>query len=157
MFRSGAPYASIRFSFHKTTNEEKLVKKVLMMQKAGYHVGIWGIGHPDMAERNKDLAAVCLRKGIDYREKEYLDENHGSYRYPKAVSGRKCGRVNCYPSEMLFAPDGQLYHCHHFLYMGVRHDSPECRDFGLCSPCDIKEKVDRLQHKGHCAVTIEEA
>ena len=70
MFRSGAPYASIRFSFHKTTNEEKLVKKVLMMQKAGYHVGIWGIGHPNMAERNKDLAAVCLRKGIDYREKE---------------------------------------------------------------------------------------
>lgn len=161
-FRRTAPYASIRFSLHKNTDDVKLVARVNILRKAGYSVGVWGITHPDMAKRNRIVRAVCAERGIDYREKEYLDSTHGTYKYPDAVTGKKNITVMCTPSEMLFAPDGKRFPCHHYLYMGDdRFIMPEhqkainCGDYGLCNPCDIKLKTNRLQIEGHCSVEIE--
>jgi len=156
MFRRQAPYASIRFSYHQNTEPLKLLSHVHALQRRGYSVGIWGLDHPDMEKANAQVARECRALGIDYREKEFLDATHGTYKYPAGVSGKRVGRVKCYPSEMLYAPDGKLYPCHHFLYSGVEHHGPECRDYGRCNFCDLKMKTDRFQKGGHCSVRIEE-
>lgn len=163
MFKRPAPYASIRFSFHKNTDEERLLDTVFMLQEAGYSVGIWGLNHPSMLARNSRMANRCLRLKIDYREKEYLDDKHGTYKYPDAVMGKKGITVECKPSELLFAPDGKLFPCHHYLYAG-KNPSPFgpglpignviCPEYGLCNPCDVKLKTNRLQQGGHCSVEI---
>lgn len=163
MFKRDAPYASIRFSYHKNTNGPRLLTTVDKLQKAGYSVGIWGIAHPGMVVRNALMANACKAYGIDYREKEYLDADHGTYKYPDAVTGLKMKLVTCHPSEMLFAPDGLQYPCHHFLYQGlpstqIKNLEPvKCGDYGLCNPCDVKLKTNRLQQGGHCSVRIEGA
>jgi len=163
MFKRPAPYASIRFSFHKNTNELKLLDTVTQLYGAGYSVGIWGIDHPDMRERNKWMRQYCGKIGLDYREKEYLDDKHGTYKYPDAVTGWRNKKVLCYPSEMLFAPDGKLFNCHYALYANKnipqevsRLGAYTCPYYGLCNPCDIKLKTNRLQEGGHCSVEIEE-
>jgi hypothetical protein len=103
---------------------------------------------------------MCEKEEIVYKEKEFLDSAHGTYKYPDAVTGKKNVEVKCYPSEMLFAPDGKLYRCHHFLYAEKEHTWHPggvlaCKDFGLCNPCDVKLKTNRLQQDGHCSVRIE--
>lgn len=160
MFQRRAPYASIRFSFHANTDETLLMWKVMKLQSAGYSVGIWGLDHPSMKERNAKVAGYCAEMGLDFRMKEYLDETHGTYKYPDAVTGKKGIRVMCHPSEMLFAPDGVQHPCHYFLYT----DGPVLRTsmapvccfmYGCCNPCDVKLKTNRLQEGGHCSVRIE--
>ena len=162
MFERPAPYASIRFSFHYNTNGPELVRKVKRLARRGYSVGIWGLSHPVMVQRNRMMRDACEMAELDYREKEFLDAGHGTYKYPDAVCGeRKGGMVKCYPSEMLFAPDGNVFPCHHFLYAGKQtgaweQDGPvNCPDYGLCNPCDVKLKTNRLQEGGHCSVRIE--
>lgn len=167
MFKRPAPYAPIRFSYHAKTNPIKLSAKVIKLQKEGYSVGIWGLDHPNMKMANALMASVCKHSGIDFRIKEYLDKDHGTYKYPQAISGHK-KTVWCYPSELLFAPDGKIFPCHHFLYSntkpftssknsdGLSYRTVFCSDFGLCNPCDIKLKTNRLQQGGHCSVKIEE-
>jgi len=163
MFRRSAPYASIRFSFHANTDETLLMWKVMKLQIAGYSVGIWGLDHPSMKERNAKVAGYCKEMGIDFRMKEYLDETHGTYKYPEGIRGSILEHdVLCHPSELLFAPDGKLHPCHHFLYAGGAEVSKGqelapvvCPDFGLCNPCDVKLKTNRLQEGGHCSVRIE--
>jgi len=160
MFRRSAPYASIRFSFHQKTDEVLLVWKVMKLQSAGYSVGIWGLDHPSMKERNARMAEWCGQIGLDFRMKEYLDETHGTYKYPDAVTGRKGISVCCNPSEILFAPDGKIHPCHHFLYSGeygsenIVH-TLVCGQYGCCNPCDVKLKTNRNQEAGHCSVRIE--
>jgi hypothetical protein len=162
MFQRSAPYASIRFSFHQKTDEILLMWKVMKLQSAGYSVGIWGLDHPSMKERNAKVAGYCAEMGLDFRMKEYLDETHGTYKYPDAITGRKGIRVRCHPSEMLFAPDGKLFPCHGLLYAnkwpGERPRGAEfvvCDQYGCCNPCDVKLKTNRLQESGHCSVRIE--
>jgi len=169
MFKRRAPYASIRFSFHQKTNGITLLKTVQALKKEGYSVGIWGLDHPDMKLKNSMMQNACDSVGIDFRMKEFLDATHGTYKYPKAVSGQRQRKaVWCYPSELLFAPNGEVFPCHHFLYSNSRPfaaakntDSRSyrvcmCHDFGLCNPCDVKLKTNRLQQGGHCSVKIEE-
>lgn len=162
MFRRDAPYASIRFSFHQKTDEVLLVWKVMKLQSAGYSVGIWGLDHPSMKERNARMADWCGQIGLDFRMKEYLDETHGTYKYPDAVTGWKEITVKCTPSEMLFAPDGKRFPCHGLLYADMwpgekpaDAESIRCTEYGLCNPCDVKLKTNRLQEGGHCSVRIE--
>jgi MoaA/NifB/PqqE/SkfB family radical SAM enzyme len=160
MFQRSAPYASIRFSFHAKTDEVLLVWKVMKLASLGYSVGIWGLDHPSMTDRNKRLAGWCKEMDIDFRMKEYLDETHGTYKYPDAVTGKKEIAVHCFPSEILFAPDGKIHPCHHFLYSGDMGSENlvsclRCGDYGLCNPCDVKLKTNRLQEAGHCSVRIE--
>jgi hypothetical protein len=163
MFKRRAPYASIRFSCHKNTNEIRLLIVVKTLKSHGYSVGIWGIDHPDMKDQNDVVAWYCGELGIDFRMKEFLGAMHGTYKYPDAVTGKKNILVRCYPSELLYAPDGAEFPCHRFLYKGsllpgiteVADGYVICHDYGLCNPCDIKLKTNRLQEGGHCSVRIE--
>jgi hypothetical protein len=155
MFQRKAPYASIRFSFHKNTDDLALLHTVLTLKNRGYSVGIWGLTHPAMWRRNLKMMKHCRRYEIDYREKEYLDKKYGTYKYPAAVDGKEHPEVRCRSSELLYAPDGKLHRCHRFLYSGIESDGIECRDFGFCNPCDVKLKTNRLQQGGHCSVRIE--
>lgn len=160
-----AKYASIRFSYHPGyTDPEDLLWDVRTMQKEGYSVGIWAVdtGASDIQRFQRDSNSL----GIDFRIKEYLDKDHGHYKYPKAVDGKR-KRCMCKPSELLIAPDGSLFRCHYDLYHGVNSYGHildrdvklptsflPCDNYGLCNPCDIKSKVDRFQRRGHCAVQI---
>jgi hypothetical protein len=165
-FKRNAPYASIRFSYHpKYTNIIKLLEKAFKMQSENYSVGIWGVGD---TMGGKIFSKLCKLFDIDFRTKEYLDKTHGTYKYPKALDGKRKNCL-CKPSEMLIAPDGRLFRCHYDLYHGVGSYGhilddkvvvPEgfspCDSYGLCNLCDIKLKFDRFQKYGHCAVTIKE-
>jgi len=163
-----AKYASIRFSFHPGyTKAINLVCKVYLMKEQGYSVGIWGVDKG----RDEQLNFVANQSrifGLDFRVKEFLDSEHGNYKYPEAVDGKR-KKATCKPSELLIAPDGGLYRCHHDLYHGVHSyghildeevslpkDFSACDNYGLCNPCDIKAKFDRFQKLGHCSVTIKE-
>jgi hypothetical protein len=165
-FKRNAPYASIRFSYHPSyTDIVKLLRKCFRLSKKNYSVGVWGVG--DTAH-NKRIQFVCKLFGIDFRIKEYLDKTHGTYKYPKALDGKK-KKCLCKPSEMLIAPDGRLFRCHYDLYHGVGSYGhilddkvvvPDkflpCDSYGFCNPCDVKLKFSRFQKYGHCAVTIKE-
>lgn len=162
MFRSNAPYAGIRFSFHKRTNTFQLLTTALFLQRRGFRVGIWGLDHPDMNLRNSAMAELCRSASIDFRMKEYLDLTHGTYKYPDAITGKKRIKVHCYPSERLFAPDGKEFPCHRLLYANMwpgkkpeKSDHIICTEYGTCNPCDVKLKTNRLQEGGHCSVRIE--
>jgi len=162
-----AKYASIRFSYHPGyTDVQKLMWDVHRMKQKGYFVGIWAVDTGDMIIGQLKEAAKDF--GIDFRTKEYLDAVHGHYKYPKALDGRR-KKCQCKPSELLIAPDGRLFRCHHDLYHGVNsyahildgdvgipQDFLPCQNYGLCNPCDIKQKFNRYQELGHCAVTIKE-
>lgn len=160
MFQRSAPYASIRFSFHANTDEIMLMWKVMKLQTAGYSVGIWGLDHPSMKERNAKVAGYCKDMGIDFRMKEYLDETHGTYKYPEYMTG-KIARCMCKSSEILFAPDGKIHRCHRDLYEGRNPGCSPLDQFMLClhprcNNCDTKQKTNRLQESGHCSVEIKE-
>jgi len=162
-----AKYASIRFSYHHGyTKAYDLILKVARMQNSGYSVGVWAVdtGGQAIIELRKN----CIKSGIDFRIKELLDKTHGTYKYPKAMDGKR-KKCLCKPSELLIAPDGRLFRCHYDLYNGINSYGhildkevklPEsflpCSNYGLCNPCDIKTKFDRFQRLGHCAVTIKE-
>ena len=160
-----AKYASIRFSYHPGyTDVQKLFWDVRTMDSKGYSVGIWAVDTKESII--DDLQGIAKEWGIDFRLKEYLDKHHGSYKYPDALNGKR-KKARCKPSEMLIAPDGRLFRCHHDLYHGVNSyghlldeevSLPErflrCDNYGLCNPCDIKIKFNRFQQDGHCSVTI---
>jgi hypothetical protein len=167
VFQRQAKYASIRFSFHQNTNLLGLAMKVQSLRLTGYSVGIWGLKHPDMVERNEEMADLCKWLSIDYREKEFLDENYQGYKYPDAMFGNKKGCF-CKPSELLISPSGDIFRCHRDLYAGINsyanildEEVKVLDDFKVCSkpscsPCDTKIKTNRFQEFGHCSVEIKD-
>lgn len=161
-FNRRAKYASIRFSFHEDTNPYALATKVWTLQNNGYNVGIWGLDSND----NSEIKSLCKWFNLDYREKQYLDREHGTYKYPDAITGG-ARKVLCKPSELLISPSGYIFRCHADLYANrvpVGHilepftfpDYKSCDVAGSCNPCDIKLKTDRFQEFGHCSVEIKE-
>jgi hypothetical protein len=163
IFKREAPYASIRFSYHGG-DPLRLVNKVYHLQQHGYSVGIWGLSN----QENKLVKHLCESLNVDFRVKQYLDEKHGTYKYPSAVGSSIGTHTHCKPSELLIAPDGFIYRCHADLYAArdsIGHILNEeirfpnflpCDNFGQCNPCDIKLKTDRFQVGGHCSVEIKE-
>ena len=111
VFKRKAPYACIRFSHHKGLNEGYLKDKLNMLQSNGFSVGVWGLDCND----NTEMKNWCKENHIDYRIKEFLDETHGTYKYPEMVDG-KPKKVLCKPSELLIGPSGNIYRCHANLY-----------------------------------------
>ena len=166
IFKREAPYASIRVSYHGQTGNDLavLISKVQYLQNHGYSVGLWGLSN----QNTQQVANLCKGLGIDFRVKEYLDDKHGTYKYPRAVGSSLVKHVHCKPSELLIAPDGRIYRCHADLYASrgsIAHILDTnikfpgylaCDNFGQCNPCDVKNKTNRLQEKGHCSVTIKE-
>jgi organic radical activating enzyme len=161
VFKRNAPYASIRFSAHKDSFTWELCRVVNELKKNNYSVGIWGLDNND----NKQVKELCEDYGIDFRLKEFLDANHGTYKYPEAINGKK-KTVLCKTTELLIGPSGHIFRCHSDLYSGrnaIGHILAEsipdftyrsCDNFGGCNCCDIKIKTDRNQIYGHTSVDI---
>jgi sulfatase maturation enzyme AslB (radical SAM superfamily) len=166
-----APYASIRVSFHpREMKPAVIVKNILKLLKNGYSIGVWILDHPEFKAENAEMQDLCKKKGIDCRVKEFLGYYkgvlHGTYKYPRALSG-KLKSVRCRTSELLISETGDVFKCHSDLYQKENsignilnanfectHIWRPCERYGLCNPCDIKQKTNRLQQKGHCSVEI---
>lgn len=167
-----APYASIRVSYHPETMAlDRLTKKVLRLQAAGYSIGIWGVLHPEQETEILRAQEQCRRSGIDFRTKEFLGRYagrlYGELRYPGACDLAAARTVQCRTTELIVGPDGSIYRCHGDLYGGrapighlldpefVIADIPRpCAHFGYCNPCDVKIKTNRFQLFGHTSVEI---
>jgi hypothetical protein len=172
-FKRDAPYASIRVSFHpEKMSLKKTIEDTLKLSDAKYQIGIWMVDHPKYKDIKDAMKVGCKIKGIDFRLKEFLGKYegrlYGTYKYPEALSGNR-KRVLCRGTELLVAPDGNIYKCHGDLYSArnplgnisnkefkIEYKFRECENFGLCSPCDVKLKNNRFQEFGHCAVEIKE-
>lgn len=162
IFKRRAKYTSIRFSYHKDMNPIALVMKVWELQNRGYEVGIWGLDCND----NSEIKHLCEGLNIDFRIKEYLDKNNGTYKYPDAVNRPVLSKVQCKTSEFLIGPSGHLFRCHADLYAnrnpyGHLLDEEikfpeflECDRYGQCNPCDVKIKTNRHQVYGYTSVEI---
>lgn len=171
-FDRNAPYASIRVSYHPQIMElEPLVEKVLILQHAGYSIGIWGILHPEHIELMEEATRYCHNLKVDFRTKEFLGmydgRLYGTYKYTDACSGQKTKQVQCRTTELLVGPSGAVYRCHSDLYEGreakgnlgdprfvVNDLFHGCTVFGKCNPCDVKLKTNRYQTFGHTSVQI---
>ena len=167
-----APYAPIRVSYHpEQFSLEHILDRVLLMQGHGYRIGLYGIDHPEHAGERARASAVCRDAGVDFRMKSFLGQHNGrSYgelAYPEACWQSQARTCECTPSELLLAPNGGIFPCHHHLYSRngqVGHvsrgeveltESPQpCSSFGHCNPCDIKVKNNRFQQHGHVSVQI---
>lgn len=175
-----APYASIRVSYHPVTMEyDDLKKRVLLMLDRGYHAGIWAVLHPQYEDHILKVKEDAVNSGIDFRVKSFMgfheDRLFGEYHYPDAVSKLNENaehdqkEVLCRTTELIIAPNGMLYNCHHDLYtrynpvadmsdedVSVTGEYRVCSRYGYCNPCDIKKKFNRFQEWGHCSVHIKE-
>ncbi len=117
-----APYAPIRVSYHpEQMNFWDVVSAVLYLKGKGFDVGVWCIKHPVALVFGSDVVdwagGSCKTLGIDFRIKEFLGRYQGSlygtYKYPIYNFGRK---VLCKATELLIAPDAEVYRCHRDLY-----------------------------------------
>jgi hypothetical protein len=175
-FNREAPYAPIRVSYHPGQNTiDDLIRKTLMLQDAGFRVGLYGIEHPDEKMRARILEAQerCLNLGIDFRTKEFLGSHggrsYGTFKYHGSVDGAHLKHCDCKTTEILIDPSGYAYRCHsdlykgrnpigHILEPGFTEESIEifrsCDYYGDCNPCDVKVKTNRFQILGHTSVEI---
>lgn len=175
-FNRDAPYGAIRVSYHPGQNDIKdLIRKARKIQDAGFRVGVYGILHPDERIRIRILGAqeLCLKKGVDFRTKEFLGryENklYGTFRYTESVCGKQMKYCECRTTEIIVDPAGYVYRCHSELYLGrnpIAHildedftietmdKFRECYFYGDCNPCDVKVKTNRFQIFGHTSVEI---
>jgi sulfatase maturation enzyme AslB (radical SAM superfamily) len=175
-FKREAPYASIRVSYHPGQNDiEDLVKKTFQLQDSGFRVGIYGILTPDEEMKKHILETMdnCLKRGIDFRTKEFLGAwektLYGTFKYDGAVHGKHMKHCECRTTEIIVDPGGYVYKCHSDLYNGrgpMAHVSDEgfnaaaldtfrdCSSYGDCNPCDVKVKTNRFQIFGHTTVEI---
>jgi len=136
--KRSSPYASIRVSYHPETMKiEPLAAKVLLLQNAGYSIGIWGVLHPEREMEVLRAQKYCTGLGIDFRTKDFL------------------------------GPGGDVYRCHGDLYDGrdaighildpdftIESGFRTCSNYGCCNPCDVKLKTNRFQKFGHTSVEI---
>lgn len=167
-----APYASIRVSYHRGQSDlDILLKKVSRMLAKNYSVGIWAVDHPEYHEETLEVQKRAQSLGIDFRLKEFLGpwkgKDYGSLRYMDAVNSINLRYCKCRTSEVLIAPDGNLFRCHSDLYANrlpvgslLRFDETiigkwrSCAVYGKCNSCDIKVKTDRFQKGNHSSVEI---
>ena len=170
--KRNAPYASIRVSYHpEVMHLEPLVEKVLMLQRAGYSIGIWGILHPEHEAMIRKAGEYCGSRDVDFRQKEFLGTHngrmYGTFKYPGACNGRETKQVKCRTTELLVGPSGNVYRCHSDLFEGrkavgslrdphfaIDDSFRPCNVFGHCNPCDVKIKTNRFQIFGHTSVEI---
>jgi hypothetical protein len=172
--RRKAPYASIRASYHPPyMNLEKLIDSALKLKKAGFFVGVYGLGHPEFKEQNFTARKKCLSSGIDFRIKDFLGEfkgkMYGKFRYPESVGSKIKKNCLCRIPELIIGPDCSVYKCHHDLYGGclpignlldnsfkIENKFRKCFSFGDCNPCDVKIKTNRFEAYGYCSAEIKD-
>ncbi len=172
--RRNALYPNIRVTYHPYHNDlDDLVRKVLIMQQAGFSIGIFGILHPKVKQEVLNAQKICLDSGIDFRTKEFLGEYGGqilgTYLYPDVAGNINRKKCLCRTSELIIGPDGHIYRCHHDLYkdfcsvgnllapdLTITDIFRQCSEFGDCNPCDVKIKTNRFQIYGHSSVEIKD-
>ncbi len=165
-------YKSVRVSFHPDFMSIKdVVSKAVVLQDAGFQVGILPINFPHSTEFNLKLAEEARKNKVYTFIKDYLGEYKGAivghYEYPEAVDKKKHGEVLCRTHEVLISPSGQLFKCHRDMYndeyplgsllnedFKVKHKFRKCSNFGFCNYCDVKSKVNRFLEMGACSVEI---
>lgn len=170
-----APYASIRVSYHPEVMDlDETTKKTLKMLDAGFSIGIWGVLHPEQEGLILKAQDKCKSLGIDFRTKEFLGEYkgrlYGTYLYEDACDKKHTEKVLCKTTELIIAPNGNIFRCHSDLYANrqpignlldpnfkIQDKFRECYFYGHCNPCDIKVKTNRFQQFGHTSVKIKRA
>ena len=137
-FKREAPYPSIRVSYHheemtkKSGGLEAIVQKCqnfsqfgfrVAPQKAQSDVGIYMVEHPENTHIFKKSQEYSLEQGIPFEGKPFLgiDETgrlHGVYKYPFStiLPPTQLLECECRTTEILIAPSGFIYRCHHDLY-----------------------------------------
>lgn len=172
-FGRDLPYPAIRVSYHPETMEfSKYAKKLEQLDKAGYSIGFFSVDHPKYKKEIRFAEEYCKDRGLFFKKKELLAEIdnkiYGEYQYPGSCFSKELKIVNCKTSELLLAPEGDIFRCHHDLYnkktpIGhildesyvIEDKFRQCSYFGQCNPCDVKIKNNRFQEFGHCSVDIE--
>lgn len=174
-FKRNAPYASIRVSYHPEQMAlADTVNRVSTLKEAGYQVGVWMVEVPDQMGKLEEARSAFMDKGIDFRTKElmgdYKGHVYGTYKYPGAVGSEATRNVLCRTTELLVAPNGDIFRCHSDLYNLRRavgnlidpsfHSAPSdfarCPFYGTCVGCDIKVTNNRFQEGGWTSVEIKE-
>lgn len=133
-----APYPSIRVSYHHDEMEKKsggigrLVDKVLQLgelglkvssEKSQSDVGIYMVEHPENLPWCHRARDICKVEGVVFEGKPFLGIDgsgvlHGKYLYPFStiLEGTQTLDCSCRTTEVLVAPSGFIYRCHHDLY-----------------------------------------
>lgn len=171
-FKRDAPYASIRVSYHPTTmNWTKTFEKILYLREKGFSISLNSVFHPDSEKHLLACQQEAFQKDLDFRFKDFLGMHdgkiYGEYKYSNACFSDSLQTVSCKTSELLIAPDGQIYRCHHDLYnaykpvasllsedVRLEENFSTCEMYGRCNPCDVKIKNNRFQEWGHTSVEI---
>lgn len=162
-----ANYPSIRGTYHPTQAKwDEVFQCAKMLTEAGYSVGLYGIRHPEYEEEILARQGEARRAGLYFSTKEYLDDEHGTHKYPEGLDGVRKDAI-CRTNELLVGPAGGVYRCHAFLYRGLHSEGnildPDyrmdwgyrhCREFGRCWPCDTKMKLDKHGKPGYASVDI---
>lgn len=172
--RRGAPYTSIRASYHPEVMDlRETMDKTIKLMKAGFSIGLYGVLHPVQKEHILEAQKRCQDLGIDFRVKPFLGycqgRLYGQYRYEGACSKKFRKKVLCRISELIIGTEASVYRCHHDLYEGkepvgnvieedfeIEDEFRECDDFGFCNPCDVKVKNNRFQQFGHTSTEMRE-
>ena len=167
-------YHSIRVSYHPEQSDRKeIIDKAALLQKNGFSIGIFGIGHPYYINENMETGFYCSRAGVPFYVKDFLghlnNRLYGFYKYPEGLDGNK-KICECRTRELLIAPNGNIYRCHRDLYAdenpvgNVLDENHEprytfrlCSNFGECNPCDVKMKTNRFLREIDCQVEIKDS
>lgn len=175
-FDRGAPYASIRTSYHpeQMGNGELLVKNAKTLKENGFNVGIWSVLYPSPEQLSAitQMQFRCKDAGIEFRVKDYVGDYKGEYygdysKYEGATDSAIFKRCDCKISELLIAPNGNVHKCHRDLYANeleignitdanfhLEDKFRTCENYGQCHPCDVKVKTNYKQEIGHTSVEI---
>lgn len=168
-------YATIRATYHPTEiDADDFLRHAKVLKDVGFDIGLYGILHPELEPlifRCKDKAD---KMGLDFKVKDYLGfylgKLWGKYEHKDACLMEKKRKVNCRTSELLIAPNGEVYRCHHDLYKGcselgnitdegfrIYDVMRGCSNYGYCNPCDVALKTfknDEVEQERKPAVEI---
>jgi len=165
-------YKSIRASYHpEKHNPMTLINNAQILQDNDFRVGIFGLNHPDNMKANMDMAEYARQSGVYFFIKDFLGEinNHkfGFLKYPDAVGKEKGKSVLCRTKNITIGPNGDAYKCHRDLYhdqypignitdgsFNFKYRFRKCLDYGLCNPCDVKQRTNRFLEMGDSNVEI---
>jgi MoaA/NifB/PqqE/SkfB family radical SAM enzyme len=137
-FKRQAPYPPMRVSYHheemqkKAGGLERLVQKIKRLSELGFAVdveksksdiGIYMVEHPENIPVFDEAKAYCSQHNISFEGKPFLGVDsqgklYGQYKYPFSTILPENMALNCLcrSTEILVAPSGFIYRCHHDLY-----------------------------------------
>ncbi|MFA5410466.1 MAG: radical SAM protein [Candidatus Omnitrophota bacterium] len=164
-------------SFHPLyADADEFIAKVVALKKALRVHHIFYVAYPPGSEKEfkeirdkkfakKGLIVEMQRFTGFYKHELYPKEDTGikygldyginDYKFYEEACGQKAKKEAwCKTNKVLFAPNGDIYNCHYFLYTkssrhygnlfdenfkaGIPNDFVKCSEFGFCNPCDFE-------------------